>query len=225
MRAVCMFLMAAGARILGRIYDLPTALAASAVLILLESPAYLYSSGFLLSFSAVFGAGVIYPYLEKKADKGGKKENRKTENRKTVNREVKAVCKKGTAMFLASLGVQLTMLPVSLYFFGEVSVAGLMLNLLVIPSVAVVLVSGLAGMLVGCFWMTGAKILIFPGKFLLWLYEMLCGAAGSLYYRKSKNSCYLGGRPAKAVADRTVLFDLGNTPFLIFKERQMANRI
>ncbi len=58
--------------------------------------------------------------------------------------------------------------------------AGLMLNLLVIPSVAVVLVSGLAGMLVGCFWMTGAKILIFPGKFLLWLYEMLCGAAGSL---------------------------------------------
>ena len=180
MRAVCMFLMAAGARILGRIYDLPTALAASAVLILLESPAYLYSSGFLLSFSAVFGAGIIYPYLEKKADKSGKKENRKTENKKTVNRKVKAVCKKGTAMFLASLGVQLTMLPVSLYFFGEVSVAGLVLNLLVIPSVAVVLVSGLAGMLVGCFWMTGAKILIFPGKFLLWLYEMLCGAAGSL---------------------------------------------
>ena len=69
MRAVCMFLMAAGARILGRIYDLPTALAASAVLILLESPAYLYSSGFLLSFSAVFGAGIIYPYLEKKARK------------------------------------------------------------------------------------------------------------------------------------------------------------
>lgn len=153
MRAVCMFLMAAGARILGRIYDLPTALAASAVLILLESPAYLYSSGFLLSFSAVFGAGIIYPYLEKA---------------------------KGKSVFFASLGVQLTMLPVSLYFFGEVSVAGLVLNLLVIPSVAVVLVSGLAGMLVGCIWMTGARILILPGKFLLWLYEMLCGAAGSL---------------------------------------------
>lgn len=153
MRAVCMFLMAAGARILGRIYDLPTALAASAVLILLESPAYLYSSGFLLSFSAVCGAGIISPYLEKT---------------------------KGKSVFFASLGVQLTMLPVSLYFFGEVSVAGLALNLLVIPSVAVVLVSGLAGMLVGCFWIAGAKILIFPGKFLLWLYEMLCGAAGSL---------------------------------------------
>lgn len=153
MRAVCMFLMAAGARILGRIYDLPTALAVSAVLILLESPAYLYSSGFLLSFSAVCGAGIISPYLEKT---------------------------KGKSVFFASLGVQLTMLPVSLYFFGEVSVAGLVLNLLVIPSVAVVLVSGLAGMLVGCFWMTGARILILPGKFLLWLYEMLCGAAGSL---------------------------------------------
>lgn len=170
MRAVCMFFMAAGARILGRIYDLPTALAVSAVLILLESPAYLYSSGFLLSFSAVCGAGIISPYLENAANPKGK----------AVHKKGKTTNKKGKSVFLALLGVQLTMLPVSLYFFGEVSVAGLILNLLVIPSVAVVLVSGLAGMLLGCFWMTGAKILILPGKFLLWLYEMLCGAAGSL---------------------------------------------
>ena len=156
MRAVCMFLMASGARLLGRIYDLPTALSVSAILILLESPAYLYSSGFLLSFSAVCGAGILSPYL------------------------IRIANRKGKAALWASLGVQLMMLPVSLYFFGEVSVAGLALNLLVIPSVAVVLVSGLMGMLVGCFWMTGAKILILPGKILLWLYEALCSAAGSL---------------------------------------------
>ena len=53
MRAVCMFLISTGAKITGRIYDLPTALAVSAMMILGESGAYLYNSGFLLSFSAV----------------------------------------------------------------------------------------------------------------------------------------------------------------------------
>ena len=41
MRAVCMFVLAIGARILGRSYDLLTALAASAILLLLDTPAYL----------------------------------------------------------------------------------------------------------------------------------------------------------------------------------------
>ncbi len=47
MRAVCMFLISVGAKITGRIYDLPTALAVSAMLILGDSGAYLYNSGFL----------------------------------------------------------------------------------------------------------------------------------------------------------------------------------
>mgnify|MGYP000662352960 FL=1 len=57
MRAVCMFVLAVGARILGRSYDFLTALAVSAILLLLDTPAYLYSSSFLLSFGAVTGLG------------------------------------------------------------------------------------------------------------------------------------------------------------------------
>ena len=68
MRAVCMFLISVGAKITGRIYDLPTALAVSAMLILGDSGAYLYNSGFLLSFSAVAGAGVVVPALTKSMD-------------------------------------------------------------------------------------------------------------------------------------------------------------
>ena len=63
MRAVCMFLLSVGAKILGRSYDLLTALALSAILLLLDSPAYLYSSSFLLSFGAVVGLGAVSPYL------------------------------------------------------------------------------------------------------------------------------------------------------------------
>lgn len=65
MRAVCMFVLAIGARILGRSYDLLTALAASAILLLLDTPAYLYSSSFLLSFGAVAGLGIVAPALNR----------------------------------------------------------------------------------------------------------------------------------------------------------------
>ena len=74
MRAVCMFLISTGAKITGRIYDLPTALAVSAMMILGESGAYLYNSGFLLSFSAVAGAGIVVPAFTRTLEKG--KQNR-----------------------------------------------------------------------------------------------------------------------------------------------------
>ena len=63
MRAVGMFLLAVGARIAGRTYDLLTALAVSAILLLLDAPANLYNSGFWLSFGAVAGLGVVAPVL------------------------------------------------------------------------------------------------------------------------------------------------------------------
>lgn len=55
MRAVTMFLIAMGARITGRIYDMPSAVSVTAMMILAESPAYLLDSGFLLSFGCVLG--------------------------------------------------------------------------------------------------------------------------------------------------------------------------
>lgn len=57
MRAVIMFSLAVGAMAVGRTYDLLSALSLSAVLLLLESPGYLYDSGFLLSF------GVFWVWL------------------------------------------------------------------------------------------------------------------------------------------------------------------
>ena len=53
MRAVTMFLIAMGARITGRIYDMMSALSVTAMMILVESPAYLLDSGFLLSLSLI----------------------------------------------------------------------------------------------------------------------------------------------------------------------------
>lgn len=51
--------------------------------------------------------------------------------------------------FLASGVVQFTTLPIVLWFYGEVSVMGIFLNLLVLPTVGVVLGSGTADVLWG----------------------------------------------------------------------------
>ena len=167
MRAVTMFLMGIGAKMLGRCYDLLTAMSMAAILILLECPACLYYSGFLLSFGAVLGLGWILPVLE--AAFSG-------------IRLLKP--------FLGAASVNLVMVPLLLYFFSEVSLLGLLLNLLVIPTVAAVLASGVGGALAGLIFLPLGKLLILPGRVLLELYDIL----GTLCCRLPFCS-WVGGKP------------------------------
>ena len=52
------------APIINRSYDMVSAMAASAVIILLQKPFAVYSCSFLLSFGAVVGIVVVYPVLK-----------------------------------------------------------------------------------------------------------------------------------------------------------------
>lgn len=51
--------------------------------------------------------------------------------------------------------------------FGEVSLAGFFLNLLVLPSVGFVLMGGMAALLLGIFSISAAKLVILPARGLL----------------------------------------------------------
>ncbi len=168
MRAVTMFLIAMGARITGRIYDMPSAVSVTAMMILAESPAYLLDSGFLLSFGCIFGICVAPQPICALA--GAKR--------------------KGAKAFWGSVALQLVTLPVMLKFFGEISLAGLVLNLVVLPSVGVVLAAGVAAMLLGFFSTRAASVVIFPARGLLLLYEKLCELAGSTRW-----CTWIGGEP------------------------------
>ena len=180
MRAVCMFVLAIGARILGRSYDLLTALAASAILLLLDTPAYLYSSSFLLSFGAVAGLGIVAPAL-----------NRLVESDRAW---VKTL--------LSSLAVQFTTLPVLLRMYGEVSILGIILNLVVLPTVSVVLICGLCCAGIGFVSIQLAGFCLIPGKILLSCYEKLCVLAGAVPF-----CTWIGGAPKiwKCVAYYVIL--------------------
>lgn len=167
-RAVTMFLVSVGAKITGRIYDMPTALSLAAILILLESPAYFLDGGFWLSFAAVVGIGAVVPVFCGVFKVNGKM---------------------GKAL-ISSLAVQVVTLPVMLWFYGEVSAIGIFLNLIVLPTVGVVLGSGVAAAILGLVWKAGAAVIVMPGHGLLWLYEGLCILGEKLPF-----CTWVGGQP------------------------------
>ena len=168
LRAVTMFLIAMGARITGRIYDMPSAVSVTAMMILAESPAYLLDSGFLLSFGCVLGICVA---SERICALAGAK-------------------RKGTKVFCESVALWLVTLPVMLKFFGEASLAGLVLNLAVLPRVGDVLAGGVAAMILGFVSIPTGRVMIFPARVLLFLYERLCELAG-----RSRWCTWIGGEP------------------------------
>ena len=168
MRAVGMFLVLVGAGIAGRSYDLLSAMALSAIVLLLDAPAYLYSLSFLLSFGAVIGIGALTPEICSLLN-----------------------LKKRTAKSLAgSVIVWLITLPIALHAYGEVSLAGVILNLLVLPTSGIVLASGIFALPVGIFVIEIAKRVVFPGKCVLFLYEKLCEVVGWI-----PHSTWIAGSP------------------------------
>ena len=194
MRAVSMFLIATGAKILGRIYDMMTALSVSAMILLLESPAYLYNTGFLLSFGAVLGVGAVLPVFLKFSG--------------IKNKILKSL--------MGSVCVQLTTLPVMLWFYGEVSMIGIFLNLLVLPTVGIVLISGVFTALTGCIFPGLAVCVSLPGRLVLFAYDKLCSFGASLPF-----CTWTPGQPKiwQAAVYYILLFSVtGAAGFLIKKE-------
>lgn len=151
-RAVLMFLAAMGAQILGRTYDLLSALALAAILILISQPLYLLHSGFLLSFGAVLGICVA----------GG------------VLTEVFSGAAVWQKTLLTSLAVQFTTLPVLLYFYYQYALYSVLVNLIVLPFMAFVLFSGIAGGISSYLSYSAGVFLGGAGHFILVFYSILC---------------------------------------------------
>ncbi len=145
-RALIMFLFRVGADVTGRHYDAYTALSFAAMVVLLWRPLYLTDGGFYLSFGAILALLLVCPVFS--GLKGGG--------------------------LWASVSIQISLLPVLLYFFFEIPTYAVFLNLLVIPLMSGVLACGLVG--------SALSLLIAPlGRGILqicggcfWVYEKLC---------------------------------------------------
>lgn len=140
LRALIMFGLMLGAKLLGRTYDLLSALAAAAILLLLDNPDLLWSSGFQMSFAAVAGMGSYGEFQRGLWKMIGK---------------VKCGGISGGRQKLAvGCALWIFMLPIVLYAFYQVSVLGILCNLLVLPLMPAVLGSGFLALLLG-HWDTG----------------------------------------------------------------------
>lgn len=114
-RAILMFAMLMLSTYIGRWYDMISALSLAAIILLLIQPLYLYDAGFLLSFASVIGIAVIYPRL---CDAFVAEKKRGVKTKKA---------------FLLSASIQLMTLPLTCYFFFEISLYSLLINLILLP--------------------------------------------------------------------------------------------
>lgn len=162
-RAVIMLLLTLIAVFFGRTYDSATALSFAAVFILLQKPGQLFQSGFLLSFGAVLGARSFYPLLEQ-----GFLEKRGKGREKLI----KAV--------LFQLAVSLVTFPVILWFYYEIPVYGMVLNIILVPLMAFITAGGLVAGIIGLFSLSLSRFLIGGTWFLLKLYERAAEASLAL---------------------------------------------
>ncbi len=165
-RAIWMFLIKLLADITGRTFDYPTALSLCAVILLVPAPGLISSSGFLLSFGSASGLCFLYPVLKTRIASVSEKKNISCSR---MARLFLTGLNRIGDMLLVSLSITLTTLPIVLWFFFEYPTYQTLLNLIVLPLMTLLMMSGLLAMLI-----PGGGLLGSPAFLILKLYENLC---------------------------------------------------
>ncbi len=112
--------------------NLFNSLALAAFIILIIKPSQLFTPGFQLSFSAVWGIAVFYPLFTEIISK----------------KNIKSKTIEYILLFSSvSLGAQIGTLPFTLIYFGKLSIIALAINLVVIPLVGVIIATGIVSLL------------------------------------------------------------------------------
>ncbi len=163
-RAGVMFLLWLGAQVTGRTFDRLTALGAAAILILLRQPLALTDAGFLLSFGCILSLALLEPVFSDIWNP-----------RHALSRRLSG-----------ALALQAGVLPCALWFYYQTTPYGILVGLVVLPSMSLVMFFGtigiLAGLLIplGSFFLTSARLAGGPCGYLLDLFRLLCRFAQRL---------------------------------------------
>ena len=158
LRALCMILISLIAIYTGEYYDMPVSLSASLMVILVYNPFKILDSSVILSIAAIAGV-CVGQYIIKHIN---------------YFYYVNTPFKKLLASLIISASVNLIMLPVVISVYHEITPYGILTNLLVIPLMTLVVLSGLIAVLVSFISMGLASFLIKPGVAVLKLYDLIC---------------------------------------------------
>ena len=168
-RAVIMMCIFFLSFLIGRSYDLPSSLALTAIIIMLINHRVIYQSGFQLSFLAVIGIFYIMPEL-------------------MYIFKIQNLNKKGfkkvffiiLSSVICSISINIATLPVILVNFYELSLIGIILNIIVIPLMSILVITGLAGGFAALVTETVGRFILGASYYILNIYTFLCRIGDSL---------------------------------------------
>ncbi len=149
-RAVLMFSFIEVAKLFRRQNITYNSIGASAFLLLLYNPNYVFEVGFQLSYLAVIGIVFLYPRWS------------------SLWEPDSWILRRAWELSVVSVAAQLATFPLAIYYFHQFPNYFLLTNLIVLPAVAIILQAGLAFLLVG--WIPYVSVFfgkLFQGS--LWL--------------------------------------------------------
>ena len=161
-RAIVMFGCAVYAQVIGRTYDILSAVSLAAIIIIFKNPYIITNSGFLLSFLAIAGVSAV---------SGG-------------------FMVKRLKWLTSPLAIWLSTLPVMLWFYYEIPMYSIILNLVVVPLMSFIMVSALLCGIAGIFSPALGSFFAGVGHYMLVLFRCGCSLMLSL-----PGSVYTAGRP------------------------------
>lgn len=151
-RATVMFAFYLLAKMTRRSYDMLTAMTLSAVYLIAEQPQYVFHTGFQLSFAAILAIGLVNPAFKH-----------------WFPSKIKCI-----SSFFTSLSISVTTMPLLLFSFYEIPTYATLINVIIIPLMTIVLLSGIISILACEISIQLGKIAALPCTGIFVFYEWIC---------------------------------------------------
>lgn len=151
-RAIIMFGISLLAKMIGRSYDILSALTLAFIIIMYTNPLAIFNSGMLLSFGAILGIILLHTPLMRFLK---------------INNKL-------ISSFLASEMINTIIRPMSAYFYYEISMYSSVINIIIIPFMGIIVVSGILGIIIGSISVHLGSVVIWIGCRVLQFYDFVC---------------------------------------------------
>lgn len=201
-RAIGMFLIYLLAQVTGESYDMPTAMALVADVLLLGNPLYVKNGSFIFSFGAVIGIYFIvlplnnaftnyFIYLRRSK----KPHDKFYSDESMIHKLIQYIC----SSLVFSFGMFVAMLPLVTQLYHQTPLYSVFLNLIVLPFMPVVLGVGLIAGTIGAFAGFGTSVLIGWKMFPALLVKILLFICHCIIYQYELLSDFVQRLPGSAM--------------------------
>lgn len=180
-RAVAMMSIFFLSLLLGRSYDVLSAMSLSAICLIIINHRVIYQGSFQLSFMAVVGIFCVMPELNHIFNIKYPEKNLASKIKYFI-----------ISSIICSISINITTVPIILFNFYEISISGLFLNIIVIPLMSLLVITGILGGFIAILSEFLGGFILGSSYFILEFYTFLCKTAQTL-----NTSRFIFGSPSK----------------------------